>query len=89
MLSKAQRGYRLLGAAPGAIKASVTPLATDINAPTAFVYIAAACLKQFRLNEITLSWSRNANTLHQARVSLRRLRSLFSICKSMFDDSPL
>ncbi|WGI77693.1 CHAD domain-containing protein [Sinorhizobium meliloti] len=48
------------------------------------MYIAAACLKQFRLNEITLSWSRNADTLHQARVSLRRLRSLFSICKSMF-----
>ncbi|MDW9762817.1 hypothetical protein GOB02_25135 [Sinorhizobium meliloti] len=43
------------------------------------MYIAAACLKQFRLNEITLSWSRNADTLHQARVSLRQRRLLFIV----------
>jgi inorganic triphosphatase YgiF len=87
VLSKAERGYRLLGPASGAIKASITPLTAEMNAATAFAQIAAACLKQFRLNEMTLSWSRNADALHQARVSLRRLRSLFSICKSMFDDS--
>jgi inorganic triphosphatase YgiF len=84
VLSKAERGYRLLGPA---IKASVTPLAADMSAATAFAHLAAACLKQFRLNEMALSWSRDADALHQARVSLRRLRSLFSICKSMFDDS--
>ncbi|MET4691096.1 inorganic triphosphatase YgiF [Sinorhizobium fredii] len=49
--------------------------------------MAAACVKQFRLNEMALSWSRNADALDQARVSLRRLRSLFSICKSLFADS--
>jgi inorganic triphosphatase YgiF len=87
VLSKAERGYRLLGPAPNAIKASVTPLAADMSAATAFAHLAAACLKQFRLNEMALSWSRDADALHQARVSLRRLRSLFSICKSMFDDS--
>lgn len=38
VLSKAERGYRLLGTAPGAIKASVTPLATDINAATIRVH---------------------------------------------------
>ncbi|WP_240545142.1 CHAD domain-containing protein [Sinorhizobium fredii] len=58
-----------------------------MNAATAFAHIAAACLKQFRLNEMVLSWSRDADALHQARVSLRRLRSLFSICKSLFADS--
>ncbi|MEP9374943.1 CYTH domain-containing protein [Mesorhizobium sp. KR1-2] len=36
VLSKAERGYRLLGAAPGAIKASTIPLVLDLNAAMAF-----------------------------------------------------
>lgn len=87
VLSKAERGYRLLGSAPGAVKASLTPLTSDISVATAFARIAAACLRQFRLNETALGWSRDAEALHQARVSLRRLRSLCSIAKSRFDDS--
>ena len=50
VLSKAERGYRLLGAAAGAVKASAIPLSTDMNAATVFAHIAAACLRQFRLN---------------------------------------
>ncbi|MET2831224.1 CYTH and CHAD domain-containing protein [Mesorhizobium shangrilense] len=87
VLSKAERGYRLLGSAPGAEKSASTALTSKMNAATAFARIAAACLKQFRLNETALGWSRDAEALHQARVSLRRLRSLCSICKSLFDDS--
>ncbi|MCV9966757.1 inorganic triphosphatase [Pararhizobium sp. BT-229] len=87
VLSKAERGYRLLGAAPCAVKATTIPLTPDMSAATVFAHIVAACLRQFRLNEMALSWSRNADALHQARVSLRRLRSLFSICRSLFDDS--
>ncbi|TPI13107.1 inorganic triphosphatase [Mesorhizobium sp. B4-1-3] len=87
VLSKAERGYRLLGSVPGAVKSAATPLTSEMSAATAFARIAAACLKQFRLNETALGWSRDADSLHQARVSLRRLRSLFSICKSLFDDS--
>lgn len=87
VLSKAERGYRLLGSAPGAVKSAATLLTSEMSAGTAFSRIAAACLKQFRLNETALGWSRDAEALHQARVSLRRLRSLCSICKSLFDDS--
>ncbi|MDX8501793.1 inorganic triphosphatase [Mesorhizobium sp. VK4C] len=87
VLSKAERGYRLLGTAPGAVKAASTPLTSEMSAGTAFAHVAAACLKQFRLNEGVLVWSRDAEALHQARVSLRRLRSLCSICKSLFHDS--
>ncbi|BCH12845.1 inorganic triphosphatase (plasmid) [Mesorhizobium sp. 131-3-5] len=87
VLSKAERGYRLLGSAPGAVNAASTPLTSEMSAATAFARIAAACLKQFRLNETALGWSRDAEVLHQARVSLRRLRSLCSMCKSLFDDS--
>ncbi|UVK48558.1 inorganic triphosphatase (plasmid) [Mesorhizobium sp. AR07] len=87
VLSKAERGYRLLGSAPGAVKAASTPLTSKTSAATAFAHIAAACLRQFRLNETALAWPRDAEAVHQARVSLRRLRSLCSICKSLFDDS--
>jgi inorganic triphosphatase YgiF len=86
VLSKAERGYRLLGSAPGAVKAAPTALTSEMSAATAFAHIAAACLRQFRFNQTVLGWSRDAEALHQARVSLRRLRSLFSICKSLFDD---
>ncbi|NRP74814.1 Inorganic triphosphatase [Ensifer psoraleae] len=87
VLSKAERGYRLLGPAPGAVKAKPAPLTPHMSAATAFVQIAAESLKQFRLNEMALTWSRDAEVLHQARVSLRRLRSLFSICKPLLLDS--
>lgn len=71
VLSKAERGYRLLGAAPGAVKAIPTSLTSDVSPATAFARIAAACLRQFRLNEAALGWSRDAEALHQARVALR------------------
>jgi triphosphatase len=87
VLSKAERGYRLLGPVPGAVKASAIPLAPDMSTAVAFERIAAACLKQFRLNEIALGWSRSAGVLHQARVALRRLRALLSISKPLFQDS--
>jgi inorganic triphosphatase YgiF len=88
VLSKAERGYRLLGPAPGAVKAASASLSSAMSAATAIARIAAACLRQFRLNEAALvAWSGDAEALHQARVSLRRLRSLFSISKSLFDDS--
>lgn len=47
VLSKAERGYRLLGAAPGAVKANPTSLTSDMSPATAFARIAAACLRQF------------------------------------------
>ncbi|AYG64516.1 inorganic triphosphatase [Rhizobium jaguaris] len=87
VLSKAERGFRLLGPAPGAVKASPSPLAPDMHTAMAFERIAGSCLKQFRLNEIALDWSRNADVLHQARVALRRLRALLSISKPLFQDS--
>jgi len=87
VLSKAERGYRLLAAVQGAVKAGPAPLTSKMSATTAFARTAAVCLRQFRLNEMALSWSRDAEVLHQIRVALRRLRSLFSICKSLFQHS--
>ena len=81
VLSKAERGYRLLEAAPRMAKAEPLDLTGDLTAAEAFRKIVANCVRQFRLNENLLSAARNGDALHQARVGLRRLRSAFSIFK--------
>ncbi|WP_318035164.1 CHAD domain-containing protein [Rhizobium ruizarguesonis] len=45
--------------------------------------MAAASFRQFRLNEDILLLRRNSESLHQARVALRRLRSAFSQFKPL------
>ncbi|MBV2149951.1 CHAD domain-containing protein [Sphingobium sp. AS12] len=86
VLSKAQRGYRLLGPAPTAAKAGPIALAVTMTAADAFLTIARACLKQFRLNEPLVLDHDDPDALHQARVALRRLRSALSIHKPMLGD---
>jgi triphosphatase len=86
VLSKCERGYRLLGQAQGAFKAEPILLERGMTAAVAFQHIAQACLRQFRLNEAVLLEQRNTEALHQARVALRRLRSAFSIHRAMLDD---
>ena len=87
VLSKAQRGYRLLGAAPVAARAAPIMLVAPITAQAAFAVIARACMVQFRLNEALLLATADPVALHQARVALRRLRSALSLNKAMLADS--
>ena len=87
VLSKAQRGYRLLGAAPVAARAAPIMLAAPITAQAAFAVIARACMVQFRLNEALLLATSDPVALHQARVALRRLRSALSLNKALLADS--
>lgn len=86
VLTKAERGHRLAGAAARAVRAEPIVLAADMTAATAFQRIVQSCVRQFRLNETVLLSEPNAEALHQARVALRRLRSALSIFKSMVDD---
>ncbi|PKP94682.1 MAG: inorganic triphosphatase [Alphaproteobacteria bacterium HGW-Alphaproteobacteria-16] len=86
VLSKAQRGYRLLGPAPTATKAVPIALTATMTAADTFQAIARACLKQFRLNEPLVLDHEDPAALHQARVALRRLRSAFSIHEAMVAD---
>ena len=51
VLSKGQRGYRLLAPAVVAAKAERIALDPDMNAAEAFQQIGQACLRHFRLNE--------------------------------------
>lgn len=86
VLSKAERGYRLLGAQPKATKARAIPLRQRITAAAAFEEIARACLKQFRINEPLIADLRDPDALHQARVALRRLRSALAVHKPVLAD---
>ena len=88
--SKAERGYALVaGEPPEAVKAEPIRLDRNGDASDAFCTIALACLRHFRLNEALLMESGDAESLHQARVGLRRLRSAFSLYKDLLvDDGP-
>jgi triphosphatase len=81
VLAKSERGYRLLGASPAAVKAEPVVLDGAMSAAEAFQRIAASCLRQYRLNEALLLEQQAPEPLHQARVALRRLRSAISIFK--------
>lgn len=83
VLSKAERGYRLLGPAPGVAKADPVELTASLTAAAAFQQIVRSCLRHHRLNVPLIIDRQDAGALHQARVALRRLRSALSIHKPM------
>lgn len=86
VLSKAERGYRLLGPAPAVMKAGTVKLIITMTAASAFQEIVRACLRHFRLNVPLVLNHQDAAALHQARVAIRRLRSALSIHKPMLGD---
>lgn len=85
-LSKSEKGYRLIASSRNAFKAEPVQLDRFQSAVDAFQLIAQSCFRQFRLNETVLLDRRNTEALHQARVSIRRLRSAFSAFKPIIDD---
>ncbi|RWX74831.1 CHAD domain-containing protein [Neorhizobium lilium] len=86
VLSKAERGFRLLEAERGVVKAEPIELDRRASACQAFQTIASSCFRQFRLNETILRSRKNEDSLHQARVALRRLRSAITLFKPMLLD---
>ncbi|MFA5964537.1 MAG: CHAD domain-containing protein [Sphingomonas sp.] len=87
--SKADRGYACVDGIP-AERAIAAPLALDPegDAGDAFRVIAAAGIRQFRLNEALLLATGAVEPLHRARVGLRRLRSAFSLFRPLLADDP-
>ena len=86
--SKAERGYALLDGGPeGASKAQPVTLTKSMTAGEAFQAIARACLRHMRLNEDALLVRPEIESLHQLRVSLRRLRAAISIFGEMLADA--
>jgi inorganic triphosphatase YgiF len=86
VLSKAERGFRLLEAERTVVKADPVELDLGDSACQAFQTIAHSCFRQFRLNETILRSRKNGESLHQARVALRRLRSAITLFKPMLQD---
>ncbi len=79
-VSKAQRGYACYRPQPpGIMKASPTRLAADASAADAFRQIAWECLAQLQGNHDMVLHGTDIEGVHQMRVALRRLRSLFAV----------
>jgi len=89
VISKAERGYRLLDQTADA-PAHAEPILLDRDAGvgTAFSAIAHACLRQFRLNEPLVLEAGDPEPVHQARVALRRLRTALWLHRPLFADDP-
>lgn len=83
VLTKSERGYRLTGPLPLAVKAEDVAIGPGMTAAEAFQRIVLSCLRQFRLNEDLVLATRAPEPLHQARVALRRLRSALTIFRPM------
>lgn len=80
VLTKSERGYALAEPDhPSSFKAERVALRPGMNTGEAFREIAYACLRHFRLNEAPLLATRSVDSLHQARVAMRRLRSAFTL----------
>lgn len=86
VMSKAERGYRLLGPALAASKAHRVALDDGMTAASALQAIGFDCLRHYRLNVPLVLDHRDTAALHQARVAIRRLRSALTIHKSVFAD---
>ncbi|WP_429807137.1 CHAD domain-containing protein [Ensifer sp. B1-9] len=86
VLSKAERGFRLIDAQPVVFKAEPVELDREMRVTKSFRTIALACLRHYRLNEDVLRERRNPEALHQSRVALRRLRSAISLYKDLLSD---
>ena len=82
--SKADRGYALLSEQPeGAVKASRPALVKGMSTEQAFVDIAVNCMSHMQNNEQRVAEGSDAESLHQMRVGMRRLRSALGIFKKL------
>lgn len=83
--AKAERGYRLLDAAPVSFKAEPVDLKPGSDPRQAFRTIVRACVRHYRLNETLLIDHYDPQALHQARVAIRRIRSALTLFKPMLE----
>lgn len=75
-MSKAERGYALLQPqAATAVKATALNLSRQMSPAQAFVEIASNCLVQIKANQDGALQRSDAESLHQLRIGLLRLRS--------------
>ena len=80
ILSKAERGYVLADSSLSLpVKACASPLVLEMSPVEAFRLIALSCILQLQRNEAGAIAGQDPEYVHQARVSIRRLRSAFKL----------
>ena len=85
--TKAERGYELAGgAAPGAEKAGGVDLDGKLSCQQAFRAVGQSCLRQIIANEPGVC-AGDAQSLHQMRIGLRRLRAAIVAFEKIAADS--
>lgn len=86
LVSKLEHGARLLKGSWGRPqKPSKVELTAAMPAGQAFAAICLSCLHDFELNMLAFQSSEKVEAVHQARVSMRRLRSLFGFFKPLLE----
>jgi inorganic triphosphatase YgiF len=86
-VSKAQSGYAFYRPQPPSIfKAKLPVLSRDADAGSAFQQIARECIHQLQGNQDMVLQGTDPEGVHQMRVALRRLRSAFSLFRSLLDN---
>lgn len=87
--SKAERGYALAaGTRPAPVKAGPSAVKPEMTADEAFVALAFDCLAHLQANERGVIEGRDPEYRHQARVALRRMRSLFRTFAPIVPEAP-
>lgn len=88
VVSKAERGYRLLGPLASRHRAEAISLQPDVTIGQAFPVIAGSCLRHYLLNVELLQDGRRTDAratlaVHQCRVALRRLRAALLVFRPL------
>jgi inorganic triphosphatase YgiF len=84
--SKAEAGYDLVEA-PQAVKAAGIVLDRKMTCAAAFQTIGRACLAHYLRNERLVREQRTVESVHQARVGVRRLRAAMTLFRDLLQDS--
>ncbi len=79
--SQSDRGYRLVGAEPGAVRAKPFAIAPHMTVEGVLQAMGRDCIGQLLRNE-TAALAGDAEAFHQMRVALRRLRSALASVRS-------
>ncbi|MFI4975152.1 MAG: CHAD domain-containing protein [Caulobacterales bacterium] len=90
LTAKSDRGFMLLAAGKGrAVRFTPPQIDPKQTAGQAFRLAARACLRQIAANAEALRERASPEVVHQLRVGLRRLRSLFTTFKPLVQDASL
>jgi triphosphatase len=87
LISKSERGHLLAEGAWGrAAKGSKPRLGKEMTCGQAFQEICRTALRDFHLNLLGLEKGDDAEAIHQARVTIRRIRAAMALFKPMVFD---